>query len=428
MHTQLLSERCFKVLLFCSAINAMYLSILFAFEIIPPHNFIYQGDLFADFLKVTLSYPLANLLTISDGSSLGHLASQYLAKNPYAGISGLDIRALTHFHLPPLTSVIGLLSVYLMKLFGVGPIFFGLALLIFLAFIIFAKSISQDVNDWKYWVGCFLLCYPFLFALQRGNFFSLITTILIFNYVVLVIKKNHLMIAIVCLALAINIRPNAVFFLPFLLTLGFYSGTKRAIYCLLLALSIFSACLVFAHSLYPDYGLANFLKGLAIYHQEHVAGDGGDAFNSAPFIIMKKVFGYHRIEELVGVVFSITIIFSGIYLLFKKSLDPMGLLFILTIAYLCGSPVFGDYHLLIFFIPIIALSLSFSVKQSTQIFPKCDEWILLTCLFLLASKNYWFSGGGISWMVLFNPLVAVVSAVWVLSYSFKNIGSLSNRS
>ena len=426
MHTQLLSERCFKILLLCSAINAMYLSILFAFEIIPPHNFIYQGDLFADFLKVTLSYPLANLLTISDGSSLRHLASQYLANNPYAGIGGLDSGALTHFHLPPLTTVIGLLSVHLMKLFGVGPAFFGLGLMIFLAFIIFAKSISQSISDWKYWVGCFLLCYPFLFALQRGNFFSLITTVFIFYYVVQVIKKNHLMIAIVCLALAINIRPNAVFFLPFLLTLGFYSGIKRAIYCLLLAGSIFGVCLILAHSLYPDYGLTSFLKGLAIYHQEHVVGDGGDAFNSAPFILIKKAFGYQHIDELVGVVFSITIIFSSIYLLFKKSLNPMRLLFILTIAYLCGSPVFGDYHLLIFFIPIIALALSFLVKQSAQS-PQCDEWILLTCLFLLASKNYWFSGGGISWLVLFNPLVAVVSSVWVLGYSFKNAGSTSNH-
>ena len=104
----------------------------------------------------------------------------------------------------------------------------------------------------------------------------------------------------------------------------------------------------------------------------------------------------------------------------------MRLLFILTIAYLCGSPVFGDYHLLIFFIPIIALALSFLVKQSAQS-PQCDEWILLTCLFLLASKNYWFSGGGISWLVLFNPLVAVVSSVWVLGYSFKNAGSTSNH-
>lgn len=314
-----------------------------------------------------------------------------------------------------------------MKLIGLWPTFFGLAFVIILSFTLFAKLISQNVNDWKYWTCCFLLCYPFLFALQRGNFFSLITTVLIFNFVVLVIKKHHLMIATICLALAINIRPNAVFFLPFLVTLGFYSGLKRATFCLLLTILVFGVCLALGHSLYPDYDFINFLRGLALYHQEHVVGDGGDAFNSAPFILMKKSFGYYPIEEMFGVLFSIVISITGLDLFFKKLLSSVKLLLILTFSYLCSSPVFGDYHLLIFFLPIIALAVNFPEKHSIESFPWSNKIIILSCLFLLASKNYWFSGGGISWLILFNPLVVICLSVWVLINSFQNTESLADN-
>lgn len=426
MNSQTFSKYCFRILLLCSAINAMYLSILFAFEIIPPHNYIYQGDLFADFLKVVLSYPLASTLKIQDGSALGNLASLYLTHNPYAGVDGLDSGLLTHFHLPPLTTVIGLGSVNLMTAFGVAPVFFGLLILVFLLFILFAKYISQNTNDWKYWACCFLLAYPFLFALQRGNLFSLITTLLIFLYVVLVFNKKYLTVAILCLAIAINIRPNAIFFLPLLLTLGFYSGIKRIVYCVFLAGTVFFTCLVLAHGLYPDYDLTSFLKGLAIYHQEHVLGDGGDAFNSSPFILIKKGLGYHYLAELFGTIFSIAITLSAAYLSLKKLLDPIGLLFVLSIAYLCGSPVFGDYHLMIFFIPIISMAVYLQDRQSKLSLSVQDRRILMACLFLLASKNYWFSGSGLSWLVLFNPLLAVLSVVWVLFEALKKYHNKAN--
>ena len=80
-------------------------------------------DLFADYFKVTFSYPHSFNLHLNEASAL---LNSYLIENPYGGILALSQGGLTHFHLTPLSTLFSLLNLNLMHDFDPRLLFTAL--------------------------------------------------------------------------------------------------------------------------------------------------------------------------------------------------------------------------------------------------------------------------------------------------------------
>jgi len=411
-----LSTETLKLIVLISGINSIYLSILNAFSFsnfLYPSNYIFNSDLFADFIKVVVSYPGAKNLVLNPDFGLVATFTDYIGNNPYKGIDGLGAGVLTHFHLPPFTTLVSLTSLYLMHFFPPQLVFyFGLVLLVIALYKLFGFVIESPIEK-LIWGLCFILSYPFLFLLQRGNLFSGITTMLIIFFTFCILKNKKILLGLICMAVAINIRPNAVFFLPILLLSTNCRWLIRLLGLFLLVTTIFVLSTFMAASIYQDYSLINFIKGLAIYHEGYIVGAAGDAYNSSFFSLLKMIFGYSWFIETIGSLSGFLIIVISVVSYINNRIDSTTLIFMLCVAYMCGSTTFADYHLLIFMLPILMIRLDQGRFNDSQ---KCTDSFLYArliifwaCIFILSPKNYLFDNNGISIFVLLNPLVAIFS-------------------
>ena len=378
-----------------------------------PSTYIFKGDLFGDFIKVVVSYPGAKNLNINSHFGLMDIFSDYIKNNPYKGVDGLGAGVLTHFHLPPLTTLVSLASLSLMHVLPPQLVFYlALALVLFLTFVIINFLVIK-INEKLILLFCFFASYPFLFALQRGNLFSVVTSLAIFYFVLSTLKNKNIFLGLLCMAIALNIRPNAIFFFPILILAPNHRWLFRLFGLLALTVTIFILSIFIDALIYPDYSLISFIKGLSIYHIIYVIGTGGDSYNSSIFNLLKILFHYSWFLEFIGLVSGILILGIAVLGYIKRLLDSTSLIFILCVAYMCGTSTFADYHLLIFMLPVTIICSDITKLSSSQTgikgLPQTYWIIYFTCIFILAPKNYIFNQNGISIFILLNPLIAIIS-------------------
>ncbi len=408
-----------KIIFVATAANAIFLSIAFALGR-GPGTFIFVGDVFADYLKVVLSYPGAFEVPQNSRLGLTALVSDYVLNNPHLGVEGLEIGALTHFHLPPLSTAYALFSLRLMKLLGPQLVLYLMIFLAVLALYGVAREISSDRRTSAAWLGCFLLSYPSLFILQRANLFSAATSILIIYYMVFLQKGKNTGIAIFLLALAVNIKPNAVIFALGLFLVRDGKVLSRLILFSALSCAVFAASLAVSTALYPAYSIPNFLSALRIWRTMYVVGDLGIAYNSSVFTLLKYIFGYHEYLESSCLLGSLALMLIGFRLYLKRSLNATSFVFVMCAAYMIGTTHSCDYHLLIFFIPLIFLSMEPRGAALSSILcgrnGRSYAVIFVVSCFLLSPKNY-IVYYGVSLLVLLNPVVIAAGVVLIYFYS-----------
>ena len=283
-----------------------------------------------------------------------------------------------------------------------------------------AREISSDRRTSAAWLGCFLLSYPSLFILQRANLFSAATSILIIYYMVFLQKGKNTGIAIFLLALAVNIKPNAVIFALGLFLVRDGKVLSRLILFSALSCAVFAASLAVSTALYPAYSIPNFLSALRIWRTMYVVGDLGIAYNSSVFTLLKYIFGYHEYLESSCLLGSLALMLIGFRLYLKRSLNATSFVFVMCAAYMIGTTHSCDYHLLIFFIPLIFLSMEPRGAALSSILcgrnGRSYAVIFVVSCFLLSPKNY-IVYYGVSLLVLLNPVVIAAGVVLIYFYS-----------
>ena len=414
-----------KLIFLFSAINAIYVSLLQAFNLSDQVSYIFSKDQFGDFIKVVLSYPGGKDLMVNGNFGLLELFREYANHNPYSGMAGFSSNGITHFHLPPFTTLISLLSLNLMWFIPPQIVFYSSVFLVTIGLVLLTKFVTQDSKQSWVWAACLLCSYPFLFALQRGNLFSLFTTVLASFFVISILRKKKVLLGLLCLALAVNIRPNIIFLLPALVLLPKEFWLRKVMIFVISSLIIFFLSVWIDASLYPDYTLEIFLKGFAIYHSLYVAGGGGDAYNSSLFGLLKALSGYSKRAEIIGLIVGVLVTGFVVFGSLAKKIDKTTSIFLLCIACMLSTAIFADYHLLLFFLPLFAMSMemedgpsTFSEKRSMVNISQAI--IFFTCIFLLSPKNYWFVDD-VSLLILLNPIVAVLSTVTLIFYRVTRI-------
>ena len=380
----------------------------------PKNTFLYSStDLYADFFKWIFSYPHSFALKVSESSIL---LNSYINQNPYNGIHGLVNGSLTHFHIPPLGATISMAYLHLMKFIDPSILFMASILIIAVTVYLFLKKYVACKTDATLLFISFLISYPTLFFITRGNIFAGITALSLIVYLVLLHRKEHFYFAIFLLAVAVNLRPNAVIFIFALLIVNDRSKITGFIWFLCFSALLFFISLYISNVLYPEYTFRHFLDGLSIYYSIYVIGSGGLSYGSSLFGAFKMLFGYARYIEPIISFSGISVVLYASYKLLKSYLSPTTYIFILCAIYVLCSSVFADYHLMVLFAPIILLYLDNSkapYQASEFLAKRTFEIIFFSCIFQLIPKNYFFLND-VSFQVILNPMVLAFAVTLLL--------------
>lgn len=389
------------------ALNSIFNSLAVAFGYsFPATSFLFPSDdLFADFFKT--NFAIASSIGIYlDSSGLPNLIQDYLSSNAYLKKDGISF-----FHLPPLTMLISIGIVFLMN--TVGPLPSFLLLLFLLIFVIYVALLicRFSFKNSIIWALIFLVSYPILFLITRGNLLSGLATFLIFLALILFFAKKNLLILLLLAALAINIRPNLVVLLAPIFIGGYRFRFKYIFIFSLFSVVVFFGSLQFSHSLLPEYTYSKFTWGLNVYHQLFVAGGAGVNYGSSLYGALRMLFGYSYFIELYSFLICLALSLYATLLFFLEKLNLMTYIFVLCAICCLVTPIFADYHLTIFFLPLLFLEIS-NLKKVYSLRFSCSKkeanYITFACTALIVPKNYAFYGGEISWQVVLNPLILLV--------------------
>ena len=407
-----------------TGLNAIFNSLSFSLGLgFPYATFLFDpGDLFADYFKVIFSYPGYYDLNIGGAGKFSELLRSYMDSNPYKGLSGLSYGELTHFHLTPLSTMLSLLILKAMHLMApvitfVTILFFG-----FVAAHKFFKSISRTQLDaWLLFLSI-IISYPTLIMVTRGNIFAGITFMMLIPFLVFMYQNRNKYLAFFLLAIAVNIRPNAIVFL-FALGLCDSKNLQKDIPIFIgMSLIIFLASLFLANAMYPDYSVTNMLLGITIYHDKYVIGNDGLAFGSSLFGPLKVIFGYSKVLEALPIIITIIMVAISAWQLHNKRISKIAFLFILCASYVLGSAVIGDYHLTVFFAPLLCIYLEQKkghTNSSSSLLTKELLIVFFASLFVLCPKNYIYIKHT-SIQIALNPLLLLIASILIIKLGYLN--------
>ncbi len=400
------------------------------------------GDRFADLVKPALSFKTftSGLENQPSFASWPALYKYYYFNNPYAGREGFASGMETHFHYPPLWELLALMCSLIIVRAG-SPQF---ALLLFFTaylsgvYLLAYHSVRKEEKtktEFAIWFVC-LLGYPSLVIFARGNFYAGFTSLLIVHFMISLFGyRNAGIAAPLALAVAVNMRPNSlVFVLAFPVALGIRRSIKPCVRFFAMALGLACASYISAHWLYPDYTISTFQQGLRRYNQIYMMGAPAGQANSSLFGLVRNlnaaglwmsnrptvthVPDMSRTLTVFGVL-AIIIVLVAFCGLWRSSVRGLIAPFVLTSLYCLLTPVFADYHLLVFLAPLLLLC--FHVKNWAGHY-RAVSTIALASVLILSPKNYIFIHG-CSLQTILNPLILCLSLLYLATLPGRHLSA-----
>jgi len=222
--------------------------------------------------------------------------------------------------------------------------------------------------------------------------------------------------SLILLAIAVNLRPNAIIFLFVLLISDFKNLKKEILLFVLIATIVFFTSLFLANYIYPDYSIHNMLLAINIYHDKYVIGNGGLAFGSSLFGPLKVIFGYTKPLEALPVIIAGLIVTISTLQLRNKQISKIAFLFILCSSYVLGSSVIADYHLTVFFAPLLCIYLDKKNSLYDHTFSPLNKELFIVffaSVFVLCPKNYiYFKYTSIQ--IALNPIFLLIASILII--------------
>jgi hypothetical protein len=440
----------------------------------PPVSFLGTGpdgptDNFADLVKDTLSYRGAiQALKVDEVRKWPAIFRFYYTNPEYGGIRELaEGKMVTHFHQPPLTTLYFLASAAFIVRTHSPVLDVCLFYALFLLAVQWAIHVGVPPERRTAGVVAFVwvasvLSFPGIMVLVRGNDQAGITALLITAFLLSVfIRKRFGFAALISLAIAMNIRPNAVvFLLAFPLALGLRRSLKPVLSCVALASVLLASSYCAVHRLYPDYTVSTFLRGLQIYNNLYITRSLGDSGNASLWALLKN-YGtmsinhphlmlvlssalllvalwlglWHITRWIVAApvallamyaqfvaatdmdfhaqafyLFSIISGAAALWGLWSSPKRQIAAPFLLASAYCLFSPVFAEYHLLVFLAPILLILCFCGDERADN--DRLISVIAIASALMLVPKNYVYEAG-ISLQTLLNPLILFCASLYV---------------
>lgn len=370
----------------------------------PYNSFLFlPEDRFADFFKMSFSYPGAPIHPPSDFWRMDDLLAHHMGQ-----VKKYEGTIANHFHQPPVPTLLALSARWLLGWIEPVLLFLGLLAAAFAALFATVLGMSPSGRPGVAFGLVTILSYPALLAIDRGHFFSLICGALLIAATLRTLRGRADLWAILMFAIAVNFKPNAGV-IPLVLFLGRQGISFRgAVLLAILSVLLFVGTLGIVHQFYPEYTFGRFLKGLAEYGMAYVGADDGYRFGSSLYGMLRGPLGYapwlvYPPLCVAALVLAPTILESR-----QGRLRQSECLFLTLVAYVIGTHVFADYHLLVFVIPLILLARE---EGSMDL----SGWtILIASSLMLAPKNFIFSVCGDipwSWQIVGNPLILLLASL-----------------
>jgi hypothetical protein len=417
-------------------------------------------DRFADVIKLSLSYRSVTqgLDETKNFQSWNPVYQHYYEYPDYGGLQSLAKGELTHFHHPPFSTLVFLLCGIFLVWTGSPPLllllFFSIYLLEVWAMI--RIGISREKRTLPFVLGIWFFClasYPALVIFGRGNYVNAgLTTIPITAFLLAAFTgRGRSVAALVALAMAVNIHPNAIIFLVALpLAYGLRRAIKPVLHFTAIALAMLGASYFAAHALYPDYSAGTFLQGVAIYGKIYVAGGAGLRMGSSLYGLVRSLNHGLRLgisfaaESKVFYAAAVVLLIVACSAVWRdwirgqsaaahegtaserpRSGDRMERLghapaavtaFFLASFYCILSPVFADYHLLVFIAPLFLTMLEAGHWRDSS---RLLTLVAAGSLLMLSPKNYPLQHASVQ--VIVNPLILCVTVLWLSIASLTDV-------
>lgn len=373
----------------------------------PPFTFFAMGldVMFDDFFKYVEGFPGGHAARPTIVPGLGRMV--WLGAHP-AFTGTLTNDWPTHYHNPPLTILYGLAMARAVQVFDPGLLFLvTIALLGWWGWRVAGLAGSER----GIWARLLLISYPTIVALTRANMFAAACALLLVHAMVLVTRGRAPLLAALLIAVAVNLRPNAIVFAgPLLVTAA--QPWRVAGVLTLVAGGLFASTMAISHALYPVYGWATFTGGVAHYYQLYVVENLGLAYGSSLFGGLKLLFGWRPGLDRLALIPPALLALGGAAVWFRGRLTRASLVFLVAAVYVTASTVIADYHLLVF----LAVPMMIAARADDAPVSPAEAVALATSALLLAPKNELFIGE-VSLQVLFNPLILLAGGAMVLALS-----------
>jgi hypothetical protein len=376
-------------------------------------------DRFADFFKLAFSYPGAPIHPAARSWGVNDLLAHHFAEvKLYEGTN------VNHFHEPPVPTLFAVSARWLMTLADPVLLFLGLLAGAFAALFATVLGVSPAGRAGAAFATATILSYPAMLAIDRGHFFSLICASLMIAATFRTLRGNADGWTILMFAIAVNLRPN-MGIVPFVLFLGKQGLSFRNAVALGLAIvALFAGTMAVVHEAYPAYSYASFLKGLGQYGMAYAGGENGYANGSSLYGMIRAPFGYAWWMPFIPFIVAALVLAPAILESRQGHLRQAECLFLALCAYVFGSHVFADYHLLGFIIPLILVA-----REDGPL--DLSAWtIVLASSLMLAPKNFIFEFRGNtpwSWQVVANPLVLLAASAVVLWAAWRRNAAAKDR-
>jgi len=397
--------------------------------------FHYPDEVFSDFFKgIINAQNLSNYFILGDGEEV-NLYFKTLKHYPFITKHlNFSFYSQNNIISPPFYSFIVGLNAIFLKLVSPYLVYF-LNILLFL--VIFFFQIKNFLIDNKVSFVIFItsfFSYAFLFMVNRGNIFSAFLSLILIQILINCYLNKNFMQNFFLVMLVFSAKPTALCFALYILNYNISFSKKFIYFFLLLILCPFFFILIneFNYvflgniwSFYNDFKGTFRMHNHELYYNLYIIGDGGLAFGSSlwgPVKVFLALFTNINLHIWLKITFIFcSLIFLIFVLLFYfKKISTSVFLYALVSYYVLASPVTADYHLIVFFGPLLLLLKDYENSNNKDLY----IILILAIAFIISPQHFYLTKYFVPEKTILNPLVILITNIYILSknkFYFKKI-------
>ena len=379
--------------------------------------FFYPDDMFADFFKTTLNfYNLSDFFKNSNQTFIAkYLYFEYYSQHNIA--------------LPPFYNFIMGINAKLFKILNPYIVYI---LNILLFFTIFFFQIKNFIIKKRLVFIIFitsLFSYAILFMLNRGHIFSAFLCLILIQILINFYKKKNFYQNFFLVLIAFSAKPTTIYFALYIFNYNLSFLKKLVYFFLLLILSPFFFVILneinfifleYIWSFYVDFHSTFKMYTYKTYYNDYIVGNNGLYFGSSLWGVIKvllyiyKKFFFINFNYYFFYLFTIIVcglIFFNFTILFLyKKINPTVFSFALASFYILGSPVSADYHLIIFFGPLLLIFRDYEIFNSKKLY----IFLIFIIGFIVSPQHYYITEKFMPEKTALNPLLILLVNIFIL--------------
>ncbi len=389
--------------------------------------FFYPGDIFADFFKFIINQ---NNLSQHFSAPQGEKGYPYIT--PHLNFS---IYYQTNVILTPAYSLISGVNAIFLKLLNPYLVYF-LNILIFLIIFFFQIKIFLVNRKISYIIFITsVFSYAVLHMMNRGHIFSAFTCLILIQILINSYLRKNFTLNFFFVLLVFSSKPTALCFASYIFFYNISFYKKFICFFLLLILAPFFYILINEFNYFFLGNIWSFYNNFAdtfkmhsqpIYYHQGIIGDAGLAFGSSlwgPVKIFLRSFSNFNPHIWIKITFLFCslIFFIFTLLFFLKKINISVFAYTLVSYYILASPVSADYHLIVFFGPLLLLLKDYENSVNKDLYMV----LILTIAFIVSPQHYYFFTEKLMpEKTILNPLLILCANFYILiktNYATKKI-------